>query len=144
MKFARLLLKLLIVFGVMVPSVALALSTEENKAIRTVVEAQIAALAVDDAERAFSYATPSIRKRFGSADRFFTLVRQEYPAVYQPTKTVFHIADEIDSQIFQPVELTDDTGTVWLAVYEMQRQDNGEWRINGCLLLASESGTKMI
>jgi Domain of unknown function (DUF4864) len=139
------LLKLTIVTSVFVlPNLTLALSTEDNKAIRGVVEAQLAALAIDDAERAFSFATPSIRQRFGTAEHFFMLVREQYPAVYQPTKTVFHSANEIDSQTFQPVELTDRDGMVWLAVYEMQRQGNGDWRINGCVLLAGDRGTKMI
>ena len=123
---------------------ALAASAEQTSAIRKVVEAQLAAFAADDAELAFSLATDSIRQQFGTAQRFLELVRQQYAPVYRPATTAFREPDEVDSKIFQPVELTDSDGVPWLAVYEVQRQVNGDWRINGCILLKGKSGSRMI
>lgn len=40
----------------------------------------------------------------------------------------------IDGEIVQPVRLTDADGRAWLALYPMQREPDGTWRINGCRL----------
>ena len=45
-------------------------SADDAKAVRAVVEAQLEAFAADDAKKAFSYAAPSIRKMFGTPERF--------------------------------------------------------------------------
>ena len=56
---------------------------DEAKAVRAVVEAQLAAFAADDAKRAFSYAAPSMREMFGTPERFMEMVRTGYPVVYR-------------------------------------------------------------
>src|SRR5262245_23353967 len=42
----------------------------DAKAVRSVIEAQLAAFAADDADKAFSFAAPNVRTFFVSADRF--------------------------------------------------------------------------
>lgn len=120
------------------------LSDADAGKIRRIVEAQLAAFADDDADKAFSFATPSIRTRFGDAQRFLGAVREHYAPVYRPASTAFRNPGEIEDKVFQPVELTDADGEAWLALYEMQRQKDGEWRINGCTLLKSKNGARMI
>src|SRR5436309_410635 len=64
-------------------------SPAEAKAVRTVVQAQLKALAVDDAKAAFGFASPKIREMFGSADDFIEMVRRGYPVVYRPASVAF-------------------------------------------------------
>jgi hypothetical protein len=40
----------------------------------------------------------------------------------------------IGQDAVQQVQLTDRSGSVWLAFYAMQRQRDGSWRTNGCHL----------
>ncbi len=107
-------------------------SDEDRKAVRVVVEAQLAAFQADDAKRAFSYAAPAIRDMFGSADRFMEMVRAGYPVVYRPVATIFLAPVRVQGQLVQGVQLTDTEGALWLAVYRLDRQADKSWRISGC------------
>ncbi len=107
-------------------------SVEDAKAVRAVVEAQLAAFAADDAKRAFSYAAPSIREMFGTPDRFLEMVRTGYPAVYRPAAVIFLNPAWVEGQLVQGVQLTDAEGGLWLAVYRLERQPDKSWRISGC------------
>ena len=118
----------------LLPSAAHAerVSSADSKAVRAVVEAQLAAFAEDDGKRAFSYAAPSIREMFGSPDRFMAMVRGSYPVVYRPAAVVFLNPEWVQGQLVQGVHLTDASGALWLAVYQLERQPDKSWRISGC------------
>jgi hypothetical protein len=107
-------------------------SDRDAAAIRAVVSEQLDAFARDDARRAFSLATQGIRAQFGSAEAFMAMVRSDYAVVYRPRKVEFDKPAVIDGAVMQPVKMIDAQGTAWIAVYPMQRQANGRWRINGC------------
>ena len=104
------------------------------KAVRAIVEAQLAAFAADDAKRAFSYAAPAIREMFGTPDRFMEMVRAGYPVVYRPASVVFLNPEWVEGQLVQGVHLTDASGGLWLAVLyqNSERQPDKSWRISGC------------
>ena len=110
------------------------LSGPDAAAVREVIEAQLDAFRRDDAQRAFSFATPDIRFRFGTAENFMQMVRTSYPAVYRPRTVRFERFEVVDDQVIQPVRLTDAEGRGWLAFYAMERQPDGSWRIDGCQL----------
>jgi Domain of unknown function (DUF4864) len=107
-------------------------TAEDALAVRAVVEAQLAAFAADDAKRAFSYASPSIREMFGTPDRFMEMVRTGYPVVYRPAAVIFLNPVRLEGQLFEGVQLTDADGSVWLATYRLERQPDKSWRISGC------------
>ena len=99
--------------------------------IRKVIEQQLDAFAADDAERAFSFASPMIRKLFGSPERFIGMVRRGYPVVYRPAAVAF-LRPEVDQgEVRQDVQMQDSAGNTWIARYRMQRQSDRMWRING-------------
>ena len=112
-------------------------SPADTQAVRTVVEAQLAAFAQDDGPLAFSYAAPSIREMFGNADRFMAMVRSSYPAVYRPSAIVFLHPQWVQGTMVQGVHLTDAGGNQWLALYTLERQGDRSWRISGCKLQPS-------
>lgn len=111
-----------------------AVSPADSRAVREVVEAQLDAFAKDDAERAFSLATPGIRETFGAAENFIAMVRSSYAVVYRPASVAFEAPVAIDGLVVQPVRMTDQQGRGWIALYPMQRQPDGSWRTNGCQL----------
>ena len=117
---------------------AAGVSKADTQKIRTVIQAQLAAFAADDAKRAFSYAAPKIREMFGTADHFLEMVRQGYPVVYRPASVTFLTPEGAKGSVIQAVEMADANGGLWTAVYSMERQRNGAWHINGCELLPRE------
>lgn len=102
--------------------------------IREVIEGQLDAFRVDDGDRAFSFASPSIRAMFQTSDRFMQMVRVGYPPVYRPRQVEFGQLVEFQGQPTQLVTLIGPDGRVVAAYYMMERQPDGFWRINGCLL----------
>jgi hypothetical protein len=132
MKRRRLGLALLSAFVVGVPA-APRVSAADAKAVRTIIEAQLAAFAADDAEKAFSFAAPGIRAMFVSADRFLTMVREGYPVVYRPASVTFMKPEWIDTKLIQRVQMTDSAGAPWMVVYELERQRDRSWRIAACV-----------
>jgi Domain of unknown function (DUF4864) len=109
-------------------------STADAAAIRMVIEQQLDAFARDDARRAFALATSGIRARFGTAEAFMAMVRADYPVVYRPRRVEFDKPVMVEGDTVQPVRMIDANGAAWMALYPMQRQANGAWRINGCQL----------
>jgi ketosteroid isomerase-like protein len=118
-------------------------STAERAAIRTVIEGQIDAFRRDDAAGAFSFASPTIRRQFGTAETFLQMVRRGYRPVYRPREVEFQglEAAEDGDGLVQRVLLIGPDGQPVEALYMMQRQPDGSWRINGCILTESNQKT---
>ena len=110
----------------------------DAKAVRQVVEAQLAALAADDAVTAFSYAAPNVREAVGSAEGFLAMVQRGYPVVYRPATVAFLKANGRDDNVIQRVQMLDAEGESWLAIYSLQRQKNRTWRITGCSVVENK------
>jgi hypothetical protein len=77
---------------------AAALAQDDVRAVRTVIRAQVDAFAADDAERAFSYASATIRTQFGDAATFMAMVRAGYPMVVLPATVAFFLARDADGR----------------------------------------------
>ena len=121
-----------------VSALAAPFTDADAKAVRTVVEAQLAAFAADDAAKAFSYAAPSVREAFGTPAGFLAMVQRGYPVVYRPTSAAFLKAAGKGDDVIQRVQMTDSEGESWLATYSLQRQKNKTWRITGCNVAANK------
>ena len=103
----------------------------EVQRVRGVIEGQLDAFAADDAERAFSFAAPTIRQMFGTPERFMAMVQAGYPVVYRPASVVFLQPQTSGGDLLQAVQMTDAAGAAWLVLYRMQRQADRSWRIAG-------------
>ncbi|MBH2018744.1 DUF4864 domain-containing protein [Polaromonas sp.] len=114
------------------------LTDADEKSVRAVVEGQLAALARDDASAAFSFAAPSVRASVGSAAQFMALVRRSYPAIYRPASAAFLKPEDHHGQVLQRVQLMDDDGNAWLALYSLERQKDKSWRITGCQVVPNK------
>ena len=111
---------------------------KEAQLVRSVIEAQLAAFAKDDAAKAFSFAAPNIRSSLKSADKFMAMVRASYPVVYRPASTLFLPAQVDGMQALQKVQMSDAKGEAWIAVYTLEKQKNKAWRITGCLVVENK------
>ena len=110
------------------------LEPSDRAAVRQVIEAQLAAFAADDAQQAFSYASPTIQETFITARNFLDMVRIAYPVVYRPASLSFQVPYWENDEVWQTVEMRDAQGADWTAIYTLLRQADGVWRINGCVL----------
>jgi hypothetical protein len=135
--FIGLVLMWSLAFG---PAQATPVKPAEAKAAQAVIQAQLNAFAADDAKRAFSYAAPSIRTQFGTADNFLVMVRQGYPMVYRPANVSFAKPEMISGKLVQTVQFSDLEGAEWVATYHLERQRNKAWRISACVV-EPRSGT---
>jgi Domain of unknown function (DUF4864) len=106
----------------------------DRSAVQAVVADQIAAFRLDDGPRAWNHAAPAIRKMFPSADAFMAMVRSGYAPVYRPQDLTFGSMQEAGGMALQEVFVTGPDGEDWLALYTLERQADGAWKITGCVL----------
>ncbi len=105
--------------------------------IKRVIAAQRDALVNDDGERAFSFAAPSIRGHFGDVATFMRMVRESYRALLDARYVEFLDGAVIAGDTVQPLRLVLPDGTVRVAIYGVQRQPDGGWRITACVIAPS-------
>lgn len=137
----RRLFTLMLLGGAVLPWVAGAaeLSSEDADAIHAVVQSQLDAFAEDDAVKAFSLSTSATRSRIGSADDFLRMVKQYYTPIYRHRRALFQSPEVVNGRIVLRVRLTDPDSNVWLALYHVQRESDGAWKIAGCKLIETAS-----
>lgn len=107
----------------------------QSDAFRAVVGAQSEAFRRDDWPAAFGYASPGIQSMFGSVDRFRRMVLEGYEPVARPRVFEFEPPTVIDGRPAQPVFVIGPDGVPRRAIYFMERQPDGTWLIDGCVLV---------
>lgn len=110
------------------------LTNTDRAAIRSVIEQQLQAFQQDNAELAFSFASPGIQNQFKTAANFMAMVESSYPAVYRPRSVMFEDIVRVEGKVAQRVVLMGPDGSLFNAFYLMQIQPDESWRINGCFL----------
>ncbi len=103
-------------------------------AIRNVIEGQLQAFQIDDANTAFAFTSPGIQQQFGRPENFMLMVKLGYPPIYRPRSVLFDQLTFFDDHLTQTVFLLDINGTPVRALYLMQKQPNHTWKINGCYI----------
>lgn len=120
---------------------AVAASAEEltPERSRAIVERQFDAFARDDAQAAYALADPTIKQKFVDANHFLAMVRDRYPPVYRHRSVEFGAFAESGDEASLKATLVDNDNAVWTALYSFRREENGDWRISGCILVRSDS-----
>lgn len=113
----------------------LAASDADQSAILGIIQKQIEAFQRDDAAHAFSYASPALQKMFGSQERFMAMVKEGYKPVYRPRSYTMGEFKATPDGTSLSVQIQDSEGVEWVAVYTLEQQPDGTWRISGCYLL---------
>ena len=111
---------------------------EDRLQIQAIISAQLKAFNSRDAERAFSYASPSLRAEDRTPDHFLAMVRKFWPEVYTARGSEFLQLAEVKGVWIQGVIISDDLGETWLAQYPMELQPDGHWLIDGCVVRSLE------
>jgi hypothetical protein len=116
------------------PPQAAATKTPSPQVVQQVVQQQLQALAHEDAGSAFALADPDMRTQFGNAEAFLATVREQYPMLMKPASMLF-LKPETDGTIaMQKVRITDGDGSSWSLTYLLNRQQDDQWRISGCVV----------
>lgn len=113
------------------------LPATEWKAIQKVIGEQLEALKAGDGARAMTFASPGIRTQFATPDNFMRMVREGYGALLSARRTQFLEGATIEGAIVQPLRLILPDDSVMVALYQMQKQRDGTWRIAGCVIAPS-------
>ena len=113
------------------------LASSEWSLIRRTIDDQRKALKAGDARTAFSYASPAIRAQFRTPEAFFAMVREGYGALLDARYVEFLEGAVIEGTVIQPLRLVAPDNSVVVALYTMEKQKGGRWRIAGCVLAPS-------
>ena len=97
--------------------------------IQATIAAQIDAFRAADFERAYSYASPTIRGIFGPTENFTAMVMTGYPMVVDPAEVEMQELRTIAGALWQRVRITDQKGQGFLLDYQMVEGPEG-WLIN--------------
>jgi hypothetical protein len=100
-----------------------------------VIASQIRAFRRDDATAAFSYATPQLQQYFATPGNFMEMVRRGYQPVYRPRRYAFEAPRIKGGEIIQPVDVIGPDGRPATALYTMEHEPDGRWRIAACRLV---------
>lgn len=108
----------------------------EAQEFQRIITTQLNAFNQDDGAAAYGLAAPAIRQMFPSADIFLSMVKKAYPPIYRRQSYSFGKIDtEMGGAPTQHVTIIDANGKVWTALYAMERQPDGSWKIIGCRLV---------
>jgi hypothetical protein len=102
---------------------------------QSVIRAQEQALSRNDAATAYSYAAPAIKKLFPQADIFMYMVQNSYPPVWRHKSFEFGDARIEGKWVAQRVHIVDADGEAWEAMYTLEQEADGSFKITGCSLL---------
>lgn len=118
------------------------LKHDPGHAIRRIIEQQLDAIRKDDAELAFSFASPTIRKAFRDAATFMALLSKDYAPMKRWEAATFLDLRTFDDHYVQRVKLVDKKGAVSVANYALIKGDTGEWYVAGVAIEDAATKTK--
>lgn len=112
----------------------------EVRSAQASIDAQLKAFLADDGGAAYSYAAPNIRAIFPTVEAFMSMVDNGYQPVRRPRNYAFGKVEETAAgSIVQQVLLVGPDGKDYEAVYTLELQPDGQFRITGVSLRASNS-----
>ena len=113
-------------------------SDAEAREFQRIITGQLEAFNANDGAGAYGYAAPTIRRMFPTPEIFMSMVMKGYPPIYRRQSYSFgRIGNEMGGAPTQHVTIIDLNGKVWTALYAMERQPDGSWKIVGCQLVAA-------
>ena len=120
----------------LMPLRAEGLSPADQQVIQQTIEAQLNAFARDDEATAYAQAAPIVKQAFPTVEIFMTMVKKGYTPVYRNTARNFgQLFEDNNGRPTMRVVLTAEDGKRYEAIYAMQKQEDGTWKIAGCALI---------
>lgn len=112
----------------------------EIKAGQATIDGQLKAFMADDGAAAYSFAAPNVKRIFPTVDSFMNMVTNGYAPVRKPRTYAFGKVQEMSpTSIIQQVLIVGPDGKDYEAVYTLEQQPDGTYRITGCSLRASNA-----
>ena len=115
--------------------IGLSARADDVSTAQGVIRAQEQAFVRGDASAAYSYAAPAIKEIFPAPDIFMSMVQNGYAPVYRHKSFEFGEGKVEGSSIAQRVHIVDANGEAWEALYTLEQQADGSYKITGCTLL---------
>ncbi len=135
-KFTLIVLTLLALVACPLALSAQAVTDAEAQEFQRVITSQLNAFSADDGATAYGFAAPAIKRMFPNPEIFMSMVQKGYPPVYRRQSYSFgSIGNEMGGAPTQHVTIIDVNGKAWTALYAMERQPDGSWKIVGCQLV---------
>lgn len=116
-------------------SLTSACAADDIAAAQGVIRAQEQAFDRGDAAAAYSYAAPVIKEILPAPDIFMAMVQNSYAPVYRHRSFEFGKTKVDGNWIGQHVHIIDANGEAWEALYTLEQQSDGSYKITGCSLL---------
>lgn len=111
------------------PGTGQAQTAEQQAAIVDVIRNQLSAFRRDDGPGAYRFAAPTIQTIFPSANIFMDMVRRGYGFLIDPAAVEFLDVRAEGGDLYQAVRVIDRDGKRRIAIYQMERQEDGSWKI---------------
>ena len=102
--------------------------------VQATISLQLEAFLKDDFDTAFTFASPSIRSRFGTPQNFGQMVQRGYPMVWRPQKFNFLEHRKDPAGRAQDIQIIDQSGNVHYLRYFLIDTKKG-WKISGVQFL---------
>ncbi len=112
-------------------------SDSDESAIQSVIDGQLKAFATDNGLGAYEFAAPLVKGIFPDATTFMSMVKKGYQPVYRNKTYTF--GESFQDNLGRPAQrvvITAMDGKRYEAVYSMEKQPDGTWKIAGCYLVA--------
>lgn len=126
---------------ILVPFAAIAFTDEDRAESRAVIEHQIDAFRRDDGATAFAFASPELQTLFHDPEHFMAMVRNGYAPVYRPRNFSFSGIAETPEGLTDTLTIEDADGQAWTAIYTLEKQPDGSWKITSCHLVKASVST---
>ena len=118
-------------------------AAEPVDTVQSVIQQQITAFLNDDAATAYSFASPTIRGKFASEEKFFEMVKRGYAPVYRPGNFAFGRSKVDGDMVVQEVLISGPDGKDWTALYQVVKQPDGSFKINGVHMVKAAPGSSI-
>jgi hypothetical protein len=108
------------------------LASADKSAIQHTIAGQLEAFKVDDGAKAYSFAAPIVTGVFPTVEIFMGMVKRGYEPIYKNTSYDFgSVVTDSLGRPTQHVLITASNGKHYEAIYAMERQPDGSWKIAG-------------
>lgn len=118
-------------------------AAEPVDTVQAIIEQQIAAFLKDDVSTAYSFASPTIRGWFPTKEAFLDMVKRSYAPVYRPGSFAFGRFKVDGDTVVQEVLISGSDGEDWTALYQVMRQPDGSYKINGVHMIRKALGPEI-
>ena len=128
-------LALLLALTLLTPSAIAQNGASANPDFQSIITQQLQAIAKDDAATAYTQAAPNVQRIFPSPEIFMGMVKGGYAPIYRNKQYNFSESGQDEAgRPYQKVEILGADGVRYTAIYFMERQADGTWKISGVVM----------